>query len=53
MKKQIESLDNMWVEQQNRLKMHKNQVDTEINELQLCREEDITPLHNLYKQLLR
>lgn len=43
----------MWTEQQNKLAMHKDQVDTEINELQSRREEDIAPLRNLCKQLLR
>ncbi|XP_032686832.1 kinetochore protein nuf2-like [Odontomachus brunneus] len=51
-KKQIESLDNMWIEQQNKLAMHKDQVDIEMNELQSRHEKDMASLHNLYKQLL-
>lgn len=33
--------------------MHKDQMDTEINKLQLHREENIVPLRNLCNQLLR
>lgn len=43
----------MWVEQQNRLAMYKDQINNEISDLQSRREEDIAPLYNLHKQLLR
>lgn len=52
-KKQIESLNNMWIEQQNIITMHKDQVDTEMKEFQSLHEKDIAPLHDLQKQLLR
>lgn len=43
----------MWIEQQNKLAMHKGQVDIEMKELQSRHEKDMTPLHNLDKQLSR
>ncbi|GAB1864247.1 Kinetochore protein Nuf2 N-terminal domain-containing protein [Camponotus japonicus] len=50
--KQIDSLNNTLNEWQNKLIMHKDQMDTEMNKLQLHREEDIVPLRNLCNQLL-
>jgi len=51
-KKQIDSLNNAWNELQTKLTMHKDQVNTEMNELQ-SHEKDITLLCNLHNQLLR
>ncbi|KAL6442410.1 hypothetical protein ACFW04_002564 [Cataglyphis niger] len=50
--KQIESLNNILKERQNKLAMHKDQMATEKSKLQLQHEEDIAPLLNLYNQLL-
>ncbi|XP_050447408.1 golgin subfamily A member 4-like [Cataglyphis hispanica] len=50
--KQIESLNNILKERQNKLAMHKDQMVIEKSKLQLQHEEDIAPLLNLYNQLL-
>lgn len=52
-KKQIDLSNNISNEWQNKLAMHKNQMNTEMNEVQLYREKDIAPLLNLHNQLLR
>lgn len=51
-KKQIDLSNNISNEWQNKLAMHKNQMNTEMNEVQLYREKDIAPLLNLHNQLL-
>lgn len=49
----IELLRNEWNYKQNKLAMHKDQVDTEKNELQSIHKEDIASLHQEYAELMR
>ncbi|XP_071627655.1 uncharacterized protein [Temnothorax longispinosus] len=51
-KKETDSFNNIWIESKTKLAKHKDQVDTEKNNLQTYREEDMRPLCDLYTQLL-
>lgn len=51
--KEVDSLNSIRNESKTKLAMHKDQVDTEKNKLQLYHEEDMVPLCSLYNQLLR
>ncbi|XP_012521887.1 probable kinetochore protein NUF2 [Monomorium pharaonis] len=51
-KEEIDSSNKIWKELETKIAMHNNQIDTEINTLQTCREEDVIPLCNLQNQLL-
>ncbi|XP_029158689.1 probable kinetochore protein NUF2, partial [Nylanderia fulva] len=51
-KKQIDLSNKISNEWQNKLAMHKDQMSTEMNKVQLHREEDIVPLLKLRNQLL-
>jgi len=46
-------LNNIWNESKTKLAMHKNQVDIEKNKLQTYHDEDMIPLRNQIRQLLR
>lgn len=51
-REKFDSLNNVWDKSKTKLTMHKDQVDTEKNDLQTYHEE-VVPLCNLHSQLLR
>ncbi|XP_039307401.1 probable kinetochore protein nuf2 [Solenopsis invicta] len=51
-KEEIDSLYTTEKELETKIAMHNNQIDTEKNKLQTCREEEMVPLCNLQSQLL-